>query len=293
MLEGISEESFDELRGIAEGWGKPFDAVWLLQNAARMTAQSDKSVLFDAPICTNLAVLGDKAVSSALLVGRTMDWHYAEKPVVVEVRPEQGRSYVQVGFAWNTGVFNGMNDAGVVVCIERMQALGEASPQSPSIETHVAEWLQDYDSVQAVLDAAKLLKDMRGFHVMIAGMEEEGPRAAVVEYGEKIRVREAGENLVLLGAEPGGDKVDAEAQSRYGRAQTLLEEMELLDAEALGQVMQDQGLKADGMHNIWNEYTRFSIVFVPERKRILISAPKEDHAPGSYELYQLGGSVQP
>ena len=81
----------------------PFDAVWLAQNAYEFSLQPDSVPLFDTPLCTLFAVVGDRAGADQLLVGRNLDWAWDETPVVTEVYPEEGRAFIQIDFAQAQG----------------------------------------------------------------------------------------------------------------------------------------------------------------------------------------------
>ena len=119
---------------MADGASLPFDALWLLQNAANFSVRQDKAPLFHTPLCTMFAALGDRAGADGLLVGRTLDWTAAEVPVITEVRPETGHRFVQIGFPWNVGVFTGMNDAGLLVCVQRLRTMEESDLEGAPIE---------------------------------------------------------------------------------------------------------------------------------------------------------------
>ncbi|NIA16148.1 MAG: hypothetical protein GWP08_18965, partial [Nitrospiraceae bacterium] len=124
LLQGVSTTVIEELQGMADGAGLPFDALWLLQCVPTFDARPDSRAFLRTAFCTMFASVGDRAGADDLLVGRNLDWQGDEQPVIVEVRPDTGHAFAQVGFPWNAGVFSGMNDAGLVVCAERMRALG-------------------------------------------------------------------------------------------------------------------------------------------------------------------------
>ncbi len=41
------------------------------------------------------------------------------------------------------------------------------------------------------------------------------------------------------------------------------------------------------MANVWNPYTRHSVVFIPGRRQMLVSFPKPDGSPGPYTAYTV------
>lgn len=287
LLEGISDELFSELEGMADGAGLPFDAIWLLQNAAHFSAREDKEALFQTPLCTMFAVLGSRAGSNELLVGRNLDWAGDELPVLTEYRPARGRRFIQAGFTWNAGVFSGMNDAGLVLCIERMPTLGTPPLKGVPAEMVLRDILQSAAHFDSALDRLKSQTHLRGYHVLLAGKDQRGAsRAAALLYGNNIVLAEPKDGL-LLGADPESGILPEDTRVRYRRAAALLDNEETVSIEGIQQILSDMELGRSGMERILNPMTRHSIVFLPKTLTIHVAVPEPGALMGAYEIFSL------
>jgi hypothetical protein len=282
---------FAEVEGLARGVDLPFDGVWLLQHAVGFAQRRDTAPLFDAPLCTMLAVTGDRAGAEDLLVGRNLDWPEPENPVVAEVRPEEGHRFVQVGFTWNVGVFSGMNDAGLVICVERAKPLGDPPMEGPPVEFVARQLLQETGSFTEALDQLRSHTHLRGYSVLLAGYEAGESMAAAVDFGNRVQTRTA-ENGLLPGVDPTSDAADNAAAARYARAQLLLSTEQIIGVRELQSVLGDGEGASEPLHRILNEETRYSVVFEPGQRRlhVLMRGPAGE---GEYTTFTLrGGAVQ-
>jgi neutral ceramidase len=287
LLDGVSDGLFAEIEGMAEGAGLPFDALWLLQNAAQFSAREDKEALFQTPLCTMFAALGDRAGDDGLLVGRNLDWAGEELPVIVETRPDQGRRFIQAGFTWNAGVFSGMNDAGLVLCIERVSTLGSPGLKGAPAEMVLRDLLQSTETFDSAVDRLKARNHLRGYHVLVAGIDRKGAwRAAMIAYGNSIVVSEAQEGL-LLGADPERDSLPEDTGVRYRRAGALLEKEPVVSVEALQRILSDTELGRSGTERILNPLTRHSVVFAPKALTLYVAIPGPDGSMGPYQPFTI------
>ncbi len=280
LLAGISEASFAELEGMAAGAGLPFDALWLLQHGVNFARREDKSLLFDTPLCTMAAALGT-AAEGGLLVGRNLDWHAAETPVIVEVTPDTGHHYVEVGFTWNVGAFTGMNDMGLVVALERTPKQGDPPLLGPPIEIVLREALQGDATVDAAAMRLRQHTHLRGYHVLLAGTGAAGLEARVLEFGETVVERISMDGL-LFGIAPGADRADADAATRYAQLATLLRPGSTVDRPALERVLADADPLQQGMARIWNEHTVHSVIFAPAARQMHVAFRGAGDQPGPY-----------
>ncbi len=306
LLEGIPESVFEEIEGIAEGAELPFDAVWLLQNAAYFHALPDKGTLFNTPLCTMFAAVGDRGGRDDLIVGRNLDWAAMELPVVMEVRPDNGRRFIQVGFTWNAGVFTAMNDAGLVLCAERVPALREPPLKGAPIEMILREIIQNESHPDRAADRLHTCEYLRGWHVLIAGRVSETVRATrndrasestrelsralVLEFGEKITQREAEDGL-LLGALPETHPVETDTAVRYARVAALLADERIVGRADAIRVLADREDGRTGMARILSEFTRHSVVFEPKSRTMYVAFTDVHGELGEYAIYSLGGGT--
>jgi len=285
LLQGISNGLIEELQGMADGAEMPFDALWLVQCTPTFGARSDNGAFFRTAFCTMFASVGDRAGADDLLVGRNLDWAGDQQPVIVDVRPATGRRFVQVGFPWNAGVFSGMNDAGLVLCAERMAALGEPETEGAPVEFVLRELLQRADSVEQALARLREQTHLRGCHVLVAGPESDASEWAsqvqVVEFGASVAVRGPQQGFAL-GADPESDLVDEAARTRYARVSELLGGEHIIATAKIKKALQDGLARGGGAASVWNAETKHSIVFRPTARVIEVAFPDESGMPGDY-----------
>jgi hypothetical protein len=291
-LTGISVPLMREIEGMAEGAGLPFDAVWLLQNSGHITATQDKPLLFQAPFCTIFAAVGDRAGADQLLVGRNLDWNEKDPPVVTEVYPAEGQPFIQVGFAWNEGLFTGMNAAGLVVALERNPLQPVPVGSGLPLEFLLRSILQDCQQVSEAVPLVEASPDLAGYHVLIAGFTEKGaPEAVVLSREPSTTAREAEKGL-LLGTLPSDANADPDTVKRYVRVLEQLEEERIIGREEIERVLSNVESSNGGADAIWNPTTRHSVVFAPKQRTLYVAFPKEDGRPGPYTAMTLKGTPE-
>ena len=287
LLKGVPDTAFREIEGLADGAELPFDAMWLLQNATTFAALENKTPLFATPLCTMFAATGIRAGADDLLVARNLDWAFDELPVITKVAPAEGHRYAQVGFTWNAGVFTGMNDAGLVVCVERMPGAPAPSTQGPPIETVLRDLLQTKDKFEPALAALAAQQHVRGVHVLVAGFEGKTPRAAVVEYGAAVTVRRSDKEGLLAGMDPASPAADEAARSRYGRVMAMAAEKRIVGDREMQRILGDREPGKEGLATVYNGQTRHSVVFVPKSGKMYVAFPGKDGAIGPYNTISV------
>lgn len=292
LLQGAQTDLYEELQGMADGAQLPFDALWLVQALPIMFTRENADSFFRNSFCTMVASVGDRAGASDVLVGRNLDWTEPAsddlKPVIVDVQPTNGRRYVQVGFPWNSGVFTGMNENGVVACAERMEVLGQPRTEGLPLEFVLREVMQ---TAKTADEAVKILQNyphLRGYHVLVA--DPVFPAAYVVELGRTQVVRQA-EKGYLGGAKPESERVDEAAKARYARAAAFVEADHIIGPARLKELLQDRLPGETGLKSIWNSYTRHSVVFEPKQRTMQISVPGDDGNPSEYVTVSLKGDA--
>lgn len=296
MLTGVAPATFDLLEGIADGAGMPFDAAWLLESVQALEASETETLYRISSYCTVIAAVGDRAGADDLLVGRNLDWPTREDTLVLEVRPDSGRSYIQAGLPWLPGAFSGMNDAGVVLCAERRSDLGEPSPNGPPADMVLRELLQQSGDYQTALAGLHAASHLRGYSILLAAWQQEASEATVIEYGDTIQTREPSEGLLLGTVPPEAPPADAvlsPAEQRYARAVALLADERIIALEELQGVLCDQNPEATGRARILNQDTLHSVVFVPRTREVHVTPIREDGTPAPPVVYRLLATQAP
>ncbi len=287
LLKGVPDTAFNEMEGLADGAGLPFDAMWLLQNATTFGALENKAPLFATPLCTMFATVGVRAGADDLLVARNLDWAFDEQPVVTRVAPGAGHKYVQVGFTWNAGVFTGMNDAGLVVCVERMPGAPAPVMQGPPIEMVLRDLMQNNDKFEPALAVLAAQQHVRGVHVLVAGFEGKASRAAVVEYGTSVVVRRIEKEGVLPGVDPASASADDAARSRYGRVLAMTSEKRIVGDREMQRILGDKESGKEGLATVFNGQTRHSVVFVPKSGKMYVAFPGKEGTIGPFNTISV------
>lgn len=288
LLQGLSTDQFDYLEGMAQGADMPFDAVWLTQCAPVFAAQPGIDARYRLPMCTMFAFTGDRAGAAKILAGRTLDWRGDDPPAVVRVNPSKGQRFYSIGFGWNAGVFTGMNEAGLVATVERVDALGVPPTDSAPVEFILRDILQNQTKVAGALQRLGEAAGLRGYVVLFA---DAGGDAAVVELGEKQVARRADAGT-LWGVLPDDERVDEATRTRYARAQELLADQRIVSAEEVQAVLRDSADAVESEARIFSEATRHAVVFLPAARRMFVAFPGEDGTLTAFEELAFEGTRQ-
>ncbi len=288
MLEGLDERLLHEMDGMAAGAGLSFDACWLVHCASVLAAQTDVEALYGSPFCTMFAAVGDRAGADEVLVGRNFDWAGSDRPVVIDTVNERGQRFVRVGFGWTTGAFTGMNDSGLIVCAERVEALGRPSTEGPPIELVLREILEGANGLKAATAQLQAASHLRGYHVLVA----DSTSARVVEFGDESVVRKSTGGL-LLGADSEGLEADDPRHARYTRAAKLLEEERILSVAEIQGMLVDAAPECQGQERIFNGTTRASVVFEPKARKMHVAFRQDDGSLGDYLTIDVKAQAKP
>jgi predicted choloylglycine hydrolase len=121
----VPPELRDEMRGIAEGSGVPYDHILLINTIPDLTQGKSPR------LCSALAV----QTREGMLVGRNLDWEdhgiVHRAGVVFVFAPTAGQAVLSMGWPGMVGLVTGMNGAGLVLTLNLAFAgdlVGEATP---------------------------------------------------------------------------------------------------------------------------------------------------------------------
>lgn len=289
MLAGLPDGLFDEMAGMAAGAGMPFDAAWLVQCGPMIDAREGLGELYRAPFCTMFAAVGLKAGADDILIGRNLDWPEPAEPVVYDVRPAEGARFLLVGFPWSGGGFSGMNDAGVVVCVERNETLGMPALTGPPVELIMAYILEKAQTAWAALEMIDMFPHLQGYHILVGDPNPEAdglPSVRVVQLGGTPRLRGPSQG-VLFGANPEAEQLDDAARDRYLRLAALVAEERNLNASEVEEILSDTQEGVSETASVFNANTRYSVVFEPKARRMRVGVPTPEHRPGAFVTFTL------
>lgn len=287
QLSTMADWQRDLVAGMATGAAMPFDALWLLQTATSLPLYEDKAPLFNAPLCTIFAVGGEQA-AGGMLIGRNLDWPHKEWPLIIEESGPDTLRSVQVGFSWNTGVFTGMNEKGVVVTLQRLPDAGPQPWSETPLEFHLARVLAEAVDYPAALAMLREVNADNGI-VLMAGPGEEGFTAATLHYAGSPKITELTEGY-LPGITGEESDLDADTKARYERAASMMATSERVLPTDMMRVLSDA--EGEGAGRIYNAETVHSVVFEPARGIVHVAFPAVDADAPRYTAVSIGGGAQ-
>ena len=251
----------------------PFDAVWLLHGVPNPASPG-----------TLFAVTGARAGADDLIVGHSVSGNAGDMTIIVETRPESGHAYIQVGSPWNAGVVSGMNDVGLVVCIEQVASIEAGQREAPPLPLVLRDVLRNEGDTAGAIDRLQSVNILSGYHVLVA--DSGTGEAVVIAMGENASER-VPEDGLLLGVDPGSDGVDPDLAGRYARVVTLFAEERIVSVGEVQSVLLDRERGAAGSAKIFNSTTRHAVVFEPKTRTVHVAFPEADGTPGVYESITL------
>lgn len=269
LLGDLAPSIVDELMGMADAAELSFDAVWLLHCAPN-----------SARLGTLFAVIGSRAGANDLLVGHSVGGEARATAIIVETRPESGHAYIQVGSPWNGGVITGMNDVGLVVCLEEVAPRLGGDFHAPPVSLVLRDVLRNEGDTAGALDRLRSIEGVRGYHVLVA--DSGSGEAVLITLGESVSERVPVDGL-LVGADLNSDDVDPDVAGRYTRVVTMLSKERIVSLGEVQSVLLDRARGASDAAQIFNSMTRHSVVFEPKTRTVHVAVPESDGTAGVYE----------
>jgi hypothetical protein len=175
-------ETFDELRGIADGSGA--DYRWLERMEFRIWNRLAREPL-KSPGCTGVGLV---TRDRGTVVSGTLD-DPRQCYVLACSRPTEGRAYLRIRWAGTTWGHNGVNESGLAIAQQSLGGFDKPVPSDPagtalsSISTGYV--LKECDTVA---DALAYLEGCPSVESLIIGVRS-GELVEVCHYGEHLFVR--------------------------------------------------------------------------------------------------------
>jgi isopenicillin-N N-acyltransferase-like protein len=148
LLPHVPERYLEEIRGLAEGAGLPYEKVL------------GANLFPEAFHCSGMALMGEATHDGSVYHVRILDYMtdagLQEAEVTILQRPEKGHAFLNVAFAGFVGSVTGMNAAGI--CMGEMGGAGQLHWDGTPMSFLVREVLERTDDVPS---ARKLLRDAR------------------------------------------------------------------------------------------------------------------------------------
>ena len=167
----------DELHGYADSQGLPFETVLrgVCRRSMRMRIQAVPA--YPEGGCSSVAVVGD---DGHVRVGRNYDFHPVQRVRQrLRLRPAQGRPSVGMRGSVPAGRYDGVNDAGLFICLH-VALSDEPAEVRPGIPFHLLPRmvLETCATSRAAVDLLLRARHLHPFNYLIA---DAGGDLAVVE----------------------------------------------------------------------------------------------------------------
>ncbi len=172
LQKNIPSHYLDEMEGIADGAGVPYDSILLENTFLTLAEQTDPAKLLQMPArCTNMAFFGDATTLGQPLLVSTLDWGMEkvlkDTTVVLIVRPDDGHAFVSVTWPGMVGVLRAMGSQGLAVSEESVAAPSDTTADGVPINFLLRDVIEHANGLDdAVLRVVKA-KGTAGYHVTI------------------------------------------------------------------------------------------------------------------------------
>ena len=127
LLPHIPDDQLDEMEGIGDAAGVPFDSILLINTFLTLAEQTSNERILSLPArCTNVVVHGRATSMGQLLHASTLDWALrdllapATRPFVIE--PAKGHAFLSISWPGMVGTLRAMNTHGLAITEESCAA---------------------------------------------------------------------------------------------------------------------------------------------------------------------------
>ncbi len=276
----IPAEYLDEMEGVAEGAGVPYDSILLENTFLTLSEQSNPAALLNlGPHCTNVAAFGDATTLGQPVLMTTLDWGMKDvlkdSSIVLAVEPPTGHPFVSVTWPGMVGTLRAMGAQGIAVSEESIAAKGDTSMDGMPIGFLLRQVVQHANDLDDAVAMVKAAKGTAGYHVTIVdGHRRDARVVEVTATKSQTRKPVAG---FLCGCDPtdaacfdGGcdpaiPRADASSTARYAASRDVL-------GPAVGSIDARWGTaKFPTVKGVWNDDTLMAAVFEPQQGRLHVS----------------------
>ncbi len=299
----VSERFLAEIEAIAEGAGLPYDTVFLMNVFLTLAEQEDKAkFLLGAfgPHCTNVVFLPPVTKGGDVVHARNLDWAMqgllSRSGLVTFARPTGRRGFVSVGWLGLAGTLTAMNDAGISIAEESVEARDDTDFSGEPIMPLLRDAIESASTLREAVERVAKANGTCGYHVSIASGRERDARVVEVT-GTRSAVRKPVEGVLagcsrdldpalFEGGEPPPPEIprdDASSRVRYARVQEIAAERR---GEAFG-VDEAIALLRDREGRIANDGTLQSVVFVPSRLEVHVAQGTVPASDGNHVRFSL------
>ncbi len=127
VLDGFDPEFTAEMRGVAEGSGRPLAEITMLNVRYELIISMFKKEGTQTPSgaldgCTSFALLPEKTKTGDTVIGQNWDWIPGVKTMIARTTRDEGTDFICHGETGTVGGMQGVNDAGIGVVINALMS---------------------------------------------------------------------------------------------------------------------------------------------------------------------------
>lgn len=260
----------EEIQGLADGAGLPFDSAWLMQAGGEAALRLGEPGLTGGGSALMAALDPPRLHDAQRVVALGLTASDFASYVVHRVTPSEGQAFLYIGRPWDLGVWAGMNENGVVIVLDATEDASSLGANLPPIPLMVRQALEHAQSAEDAIQTFATLNGVTGYRILISGPEADDDR--VIELDNTPRIRNM-ENGLLFGAVPEDSRESPADRLRYHRISRVFGVGKLTAGDvqrAITDESRPHGLAA---------------VFVPDALAVRIS--KADAAGGAGEFVEV------
>lgn len=210
-LEGVAQDVLSHVEGLAMGAGIPADAALLLQLAPDRAGGAAGGTAYSVTPGDSVdgeGLAGYEFMTPAGEASQAQEEAVSTVPDIWRITPMEGAAFAMVGLPWQTGTVSGMNEHGVVICLEAIDEDEDLAVAEGRLQLVAREILQFTESQEEALSRLEEEDLPEGLRVYVAAP---GEVMQALTFGPQ-GVAEARETSVLpegMAAAPADDE-DAE-----------------------------------------------------------------------------------
>lgn len=267
----ISREHLIEIYGLSLGYEDPFPEIGpLYHRLVNYHAAHDIGhALIDNPLigCTSFAAGGPYTADGHLWLGRNFDFDAArcfdENKIVMLFEPDEGLSFISVGWPGLIGVVTGLNEERIFAAVNAARSADKKRIGTP-VSLVLRKVMQEAASLEEAIEIIRTAEVFVTDSYLVA--DGETGRAAIVEKTPaRCSVVEMREEFLVsanhfLSKELASDAANQRqmdtgtTMARYNRMEDLVEQYKgRLDAATIARIMRDRSVAGIGEAGLGNE----------------------------------------
>jgi hypothetical protein len=201
----IPAEYLDEMEGLAETAGVPYDAILLENVFLTLAEQRNPTALLRLPAhCTNVVATGESTSMGQLIHASTLDWNMSEvlkqRTVVLVQEPAEGAPFVSVTWPGMVGTLRAMGAQGIAVTEESCAAPEDTRLEGMSIGLLLRDVVQHATSLEDAVRRIREAPGTCGYKITVS--DGHALDARVVEVGATARLERRPVDGLLTGCDP-------------------------------------------------------------------------------------------